>query len=163
MKLIASMKVCQRCGQEKLLDEFAFRSTAKDGRQRWCRGCQGDYQKQNRDLANARGQRFRKRHPDRANRYNREARLAALRHYSGGDPSCACCGETEFAFLVLDHINGGGTAHRRTVGGQGIWFWLRARGYPSGYQVLCWNCNAAKAYQGICPHELARMEAASCA
>lgn len=30
---------------------------------------------------------------------------------------CSCCGETERLFLTIDHVNGGGNAHRRKVGG----------------------------------------------
>ena len=32
---------------------------------------------------------------------------------------CVCCGETRRIFLTLDHINGGGTNHRKKVGGGG--------------------------------------------
>ena len=36
---------------------------------------------------------------------NLRERLRALEHYGG--PKCACCGEIEFSFLSLDHIDDG--------------------------------------------------------
>ena len=73
-------------------------------------------------------------------------------HYGG--PVCACCGELEFAFLTVDHINGGGNAHRREIGvGQDILRWLVKNGLPPGFQILCYNCNNAKRFDKVCPHE----------
>jgi hypothetical protein len=69
---------------------------------------------------------------------------------------CQCCGETQRQFLTLDHINGGGNTHRRslfngkTIGGIAFYRRLRAQGYPDGFQVLCWNCNMARAHYGTC-------------
>lgn len=83
----------------------------------------------------------------------REDRLAALRHYSGGDPQCACCGEVKLEFLCIDHTNGGGNIHRRKhkLNGE-IGPWLRLNGYPEGFRVLCHNCNFAASHYGYCPH-----------
>lgn len=97
---------------------------------------------------------------ERANkkRWRDKARRECLEHYGGTPPTCACCGEAEQAFLVLDHINGGGNAERRTAThgrGAGPLFYatLRKRGWPPGYRVLCWNCNAATSIYGQCPHQ----------
>ena len=67
---------------------------------------------------------------------------------------CACCGETERAFLAIDHIGGGGNAHRREIGGGGTRLaqWLKVNGYPEGFRVLCHNCNQATANGRECPH-----------
>lgn len=46
--------------------------------------------------------------------------------------------------LTIDHINGGGTKHRKSLGLSRFNFWLRNHGFPEGYQVLCWNCNWIK-------------------
>lgn len=88
----------------------------------------------------------------RKDKYRREVKLAALRHYSSGDPKCSCCGETETDFLTIDHIAGGGNKHRKEVGGI-FTIWLRKQGYPEGYRVLCFNCNIARGLFGTCPHE----------
>lgn len=87
----------------------------------------------------------------------RAARLKVLAHYSGGQPRCACCGETQYEFLSIDHIDGGGTRHQQEVGrGAGILRWLVREGFPSGFRVLCHNCNQARGVYGRCPHEIAK-------
>lgn len=77
-----------------------------------------------------------------------------------GGYRCVCCGETEKAFLCLDHIKGGGNIDRRkqfgsvTPGSGKLYRWLIANGFPAGYQVLCASCNVGKSRNGgICPHE----------
>lgn len=79
-------------------------------------------------------------------------------------PGCMCCGEDREPFLVIDHVDGGGNAHRQVVvggkngaragGGPYFYRWLRLNGYPSGFQVLCANCNMAKDRPGGCPHQV---------
>lgn len=94
-------------------------------------------------------------------------RLECLQHYSGEVPSCACCGETEIVFLHIDHIDGNGADHRRTLkselgyypGGNNLPYWLKKNNWPEGFQILCANCNLAKRVNNICPHELRRREA----
>lgn len=76
-------------------------------------------------------------------------RLKCLKYY--GD-KCACCGETEPKFLALDHINGGGTKHRKGKGN--IIQWIATNKYPPLFQVLCHNCNSAKGFYGYCPHKV---------
>ena len=73
-----------------------------------------------------------------------------------GGAVCKCCGETHLEFLTIDHIDGKGASHRRSIGNSGghnFYRWLRTNGYPPGYQVLCFNCNFAKGHFGKCPHE----------
>jgi hypothetical protein len=75
-----------------------------------------------------------------------------------GGAKCACCGESELAFLQLDHINNDGATHRNLLGGHGagalIYQDLKRRGYPPGYQVLCANCNSGKwLNNNVCPHK----------
>jgi hypothetical protein len=84
-----------------------------------------------------------------SNKWARKVRLDAIRAYGG---FCQCCGETELQFLAIDHIYGGGTLHRKTIGKQMIFSWLRKNGYPEGFQVLCHSCNLAKGFYGECPH-----------
>lgn len=70
--------------------------------------------------------------------------------------SCACCGETLFEFLTLDHIENDGAAHRRELKANGrserIYNDLIARGFPTGFRILCFNCNSALGFYGYCPH-----------
>lgn len=70
----------------------------------------------------------------------------------GGRCVCPRCPETNPDFLTLEHINGGGRAHRKEVGSHS-YADLRRRGWPQdGYTLLCWNCNAGSRFTGICPH-----------
>jgi len=71
-----------------------------------------------------------------------------------GGSVCACCGETDIRFLTIDHVDGDGAQHRKLIGGGGNTYkWLRQNGYPSGFQVLCYNCNMGRYRNGgICPH-----------
>jgi hypothetical protein len=85
--------------------------------------------------------------------YARKRRKAAIEHYGG---CCACCGESQYEFLALDHVDGGGNQHRRemgTTGGGRIINWIHSNGFPEGFRVLCHNCNSALGYYGHCPHD----------
>jgi len=76
----------------------------------------------------------------------RKQRLAVLLHYSNGTAACVKCGFSDIRSLCLDHINGGGTEHRRAVkNGGNVWLWLARHNFPPGYQILCANCNMIKA------------------
>jgi len=70
-------------------------------------------------------------------------------------PCCRCCGEHEFLiFLTIDHItNRKNVIHKKNLHGVAMYRYLRDNNYPSGYQVLCVNCNSAKSDSGICPHK----------
>jgi hypothetical protein len=89
---------------------------------------------------------------------NRAFREQVLFHYGGEIPACACpsgtCGETRIQFLCLDHIGGGGNAHRAKVGGGSSFYrWIVKNGFPVGFRVLCHNCNMAMGFYGRCPHQ----------
>ena len=87
--------------------------------------------------------------------YYHKLRKDVLSHYSNNEFVCACCGEKEYKFLTLDHIDGGGNEHRRKVGHPtySIYTQLRKANYPDGYQILCHNCNWGKGLYKICPHK----------
>jgi len=86
---------------------------------------------------------------DRQRQYCRRCRerlkYEVLRHYSP-ELKCQKCGFNDFRALSVDHIQGGGLRHFRQIGSSGSTFysWLRKRGYPTGYQVLCMNCQWVK-------------------
>lgn len=77
-------------------------------------------------------------------------KIAAFAAYGG--VVCKCCGESNHECLSVDHIDGGGTAHRKELNGTPIYMWLRKNNYPSGFQVLCMNCNCSKRITGTCWH-----------
>jgi|SRR6185436_10210013 len=73
---------------------------------------------------------------------------------------CVCCGEDELVFLTIDHVHNDGATHRREVGlGDAFFKWLKSHGFPSGFQILCRNCNWAKFREGECPHKRKAMVA----
>jgi len=108
--------------------------------------------------ASSKGEKYYADNKERIRARNRERyaerRLEVLKHYGGDPPKCACCGESTYEFLSIDHIDGGGTAHKSKVGkGTVYWNSFIKAGYPVGMQVLCHNCNQAKGYYGECPHQ----------
>jgi hypothetical protein len=154
-----SGRVCTKCGKYKTREHFSIQpnSKYKGGMQSWCKECMSEYCKFRRQSQLVHVRRIEK--ESRA-----KIRLEVLSHYSGGTPKCACCGEREIDFLTIDHVNGGGSAHRRSLGGargSGIYPWLRRNDYPDGFQVLCMNCNFAKGKYGTCPHQRHKARAIS--
>jgi len=83
--------------------------------------------------------------------YRKRLRGEMIGAYGG---KCSCCAETIQEFLTLEHLEGGGREHRRNVGynGQAQLVDLKRQGWPSGYTILCLNCNIAKGRHGTCPH-----------
>jgi hypothetical protein len=80
--------------------------------------------------------------------YWRRLRIDAINFYGG---KCICCRESILEFLAIDHIDGGGNDHRKSIR-TNIYLWLKKNNYPDGFQILCHNCNMAKGFYGICPH-----------
>lgn len=65
---------------------------------------------------------------------------------------CQCCGETEPAFLTIDHVQNDGWKVRKRARHL-IYKTILDEGCPPDrYQILCWNCNSAKGMLGACPH-----------
>ena len=92
---------------------------------------------------------------DRQRKARAELRAEVLKAY-GGKCSCPDCGQTEEAFLSIEHLGprGVGNKHRKQVGGAGdrTYADLKRRGFPPGYTVLCLSCNFVKASRGECVH-----------
>lgn len=85
--------------------------------------------------------------------YNKKVREAVLLHYAvNGKIACECCSETALEFLSMDHIEGGGTQHRKNMGSRNLYPYLY-REKPVGYRILCHNCNQAFGFYGYCPHK----------
>ena len=77
----------------------------------------------------------------------RERRKKCLQKYGN---KCKCCGENRNEFLAFDHIQGGGTKHRKLIGN--ITDWIIKNDYPNTVRILCHNCNQAFGSYGYCPH-----------
>lgn len=64
---------------------------------------------------------------------------------------CCQCGFDDWRALQVDHVNGGGRAHRQRNGGWSYWISiLRAVLANTGeYQLLCANCHMIKSYGAV--------------
>lgn len=167
-------KTCGACGESKPLTEFYRRKDRPGGE---------EYRSDCKECRKAKVLSWRQENPDRCRRYSRtymrkvrpslsrkaqELKTAVFRAYGG---SCACCGEAEFEFLTLEHINGDGHLHKKSLKGvsfeEGQSWWgngatalhlkvyldLKRKGFPrEGYCLLCWNCHMATRYGKPCPH-----------
>ena len=95
---------------------------------------------------------------DKINRENiaRRNQVRDVVYKAYGGYICACCGETEKAFLSIDHINNDGAKHKREHRlhtGEQMHRWLIRSGFPRGFQILCMNCQWGKRNNnGVCPH-----------
>jgi len=88
---------------------------------------------------------------DAQKRQRREKRLKVFDAYGGS--RCNCCGESNLKFLTIDHVNNDGKEHRKTVKASLIFHWIIKNNYPPGFQVLCFNCNLGRQFNGgVCPH-----------
>ena len=148
------VKICRKCKLNKPIEEYYALKTGHNQKHPWCKLCVSDYNKA--------------RYPDKYLKEKLSGKLKHAKHrrdrikqevfshYSDGTPKCACCGESEIKFLSIDHINNDGGVFRKAGGRGGAQFYakLKRQDYPQGLQVLCFNCNCAKAYYGICPHQL---------
>ena len=106
----------------------------------WCPQCRCEYNKQ-----------YNKQHKTQRQILNAtqhsKLKLEVLQHVSGLTiPQCKC-GFKDIRALSIDHINGNGNIHRKTAVsscGNIIYRWLKQNNYPSGFQVLCMNCQFIK-------------------
>jgi hypothetical protein len=138
---------------ERLLPLSAFNKqrSKRDGLRSWCRTCQSRGRSEKPESLPRRRKRkndWQQKNPEKANkmtyRHREKLRDQVFDHYGR---ACACCGATEN--LQIDHVDGGGTAHRITLFGYRgetymFYRWLIRQGFPPGYQTLCGPCNSSK-------------------
>jgi hypothetical protein len=165
-----SLRRCSRCRKVKPFGEFSRNCRLADGLDKQCRTCNQERMRRKRMRHLAAGEctdcgapvgdsrsrwycrRCSTRYPTRGTLGSRNLRAQVLRAYGGDEPVCACCGQDRFQFLTLDHVENGGRLHRLSRGTQGVYRELRRKGFPSGFRVLCFNCNLARGLYGACPH-----------
>lgn len=98
---------------------------------------------------------------ERAAGWHRAVISAVMAHYG---TECVCCGESNQLFLTLDHAKGGGSKDRATNGGRNYKYYIYKRAqetgeWPTGLQVMCFNCNCGRNLNGgVCPHRAAQTE-----
>ncbi len=98
-------------------------------------------------MAQKKSRKYRDKNRYKLNKHNsdrqKELRNKVLVAYSDfGVPLCKQCGFGDVRALNIDHVeNNGSTETRRAAV---LWLWLINNNFPSGYQVLCANCNQIK-------------------
>lgn len=155
---------CSRCKADKPYDEFYSKGITRrqgwrgvDGvtRTSWCKAC---FRAKTADWrANNATPEWKRKGLLQKKDSNRRLKDAVFGAYGGY--RCACCGETERAFLSIDHVKNDGAKMRREVlgsrlaSGSRTYRWLKQHNFPAGYQVLCMNCQWGKRLTGVCPHQ----------
>jgi hypothetical protein len=77
--------------------------------------------------------------------YKERNRTLILQIYSNGFMKCNHCGYDNVDALTIDHIKNNGSIHRKRLGGSAYFYlWLLKNNFPSGYQILCHNCQWLK-------------------
>jgi hypothetical protein len=152
------MRTCTKCGVAKPEGDFYRRSRPYRHRlQAECKVCtrartHDRFYSEKHDGINAKGRVY-------GAKRRVQFKEAVFAFYGGY--VCACCGDTDRDFMTLDHIANDGAAFRREHfgqqgrgGGALTYAWLVQHGFPSGYQVLCANCQFGKRMNhGVCPHQ----------
>lgn len=77
-----------------------------------------------------------------------DMKTSILTHYGDGKCACVNCGFSDIRALTIDHTDGRGAQHRKSIGRGGLSFyrWLFDNDFPEGYQTLCMNCQFIKSY-----------------
>jgi len=162
----ALMRTCSKCRVEKPESEFYFKPS-KGAFESRCKPCiKSDnlaYYEKNKDKVKKTNSEYRDsvKHTDEYRRKSRayhasrhrELKIAALERIG---MVCACCGESDIAFLTIDHVENDGHIHRKAINHVSVYAWLKQNDYECDHklQTLCFNCNFAKRYNGgACPHK----------
>jgi hypothetical protein len=140
---------CTKCGETKQITEFATLRSRPSGHRQPCKTCNVIQS----GLSETRRPEALQRRMERQAKAYRQLRREVLDAYGN---SCACCGEPIPEFLTVDHVNNDGAEHRRQIGARSLhlYKWLKANAFPkTGFQLLCFNCNCSKGFNGECPHK----------
>ncbi len=158
------MKRCLKCDLLRPEREFNIQRRGSERTRGICKECQREESKRYREsnrkrLSASRHARYERLKAGggllKLNKDTREsARKLRLELIQAYGRRCACCGESAVEFLALDHINGGGNAHRKQMKtSTQIYRDLKRQGFPKdGFRLLCHNCNMATGFYGYCPH-----------
>lgn len=86
-------------------------------------------------------------------------RKKVIEKYGG---KCACCSESTYEFLQIDHIDKNGKQHRSEIGrSMKLHRDMLSDGVQYRIRILCGNCHNAITAHGVCPHEISKNPASS--
>jgi len=156
-----TLKKCSFCGQ------FLDRSNFKTPKSHYCNVCREiveqkaiayrlQWKKDNWDRQKLyqKRNRMKPEHKIKAAKWKRARgqiyRMRVLKHYSP-DLKCIGCGFSDVRALTIDHIDGGGCAHRREIkvnhNAREFYRWIIKNNFPDGFQILCCNCQSIKRWE----------------
>ena len=133
-KPIITEKICTKCNELKLADQFNSSPTGKGKLAAICKKCHSEYSK-NHYRKRTKTPSFYLERNKRHRENSKNIKLKVLEHYSNGTMSCACCGNNCLTFLVIDHINGGGNKERKENklnSPEKFHYFLAKRKFPTG-------------------------------
>lgn len=132
-------KICTTCNVLQVRENFHKSKIHHDGLSYYCKDCVRETFKN----------RYKGRYNGRRTNYSRSVpiKTAELRRqvFNMFGNKCLKCGFDDARALQIDHINGGGNKHVRSV-----FILTRYRAIlkdPTGFQLLCANCNWIKRYE----------------
>jgi len=153
-------KRCSLCKNTKPLNKFHRDKGKKDGHGSRCKVCNSkrarEWRLKNKERYRSYMRKYYINNKDKRKdilaKHRRKIKSEVINYYGG---VCQCCLEENIEFLVIDHIYGGGSIHRRKIKkyGSSFYRWLIANNMPDGYRVLCANCNTSYGLFGYCPHK----------
>lgn len=158
------MKQCSKCKVCKPDGSFNFLKGKKNRLEERCKECvkkrNSAYYQKNKEVLKGKVRAYAKANSELVKRYHKKAapirqkklKLAALNKVG---MQCACCGESRFEFLSIDHVKNDGHIHRREISHGNLYHRVVMHNDDQRYelQTLCFNCNFGKRYNGgICPH-----------
>lgn len=170
---------CPHCKEHKPQSHYQKNRAMKSGFEHWCRPCKSVDSKQRRERRKAlslcrcgrkrakglkscivclkRGRKWLRENKEYSDQldadYRRRIKAAVFDHY-GWKCACPLCPIDIPGFLTIDHMNGGGTKHRKDIGNGTLFYrWLIRNNFPPEYQTLCYNCNCSHGHLGFCGHE----------
>jgi len=114
------IKHCHTCDRDKPYSAFHTDHSKWDGKEHRCKECAAKH---------------------------RDEFLAQLKDqvFTAYGNKCACCGEPNRVFLILDHVYGGGSKLRRENGSTQPYRDAKRRGFPPDYQkFVCLSCGHAE-------------------
>lgn len=141
-------KQCSKCKEWKETTEFWKYKRFKDGLACYCKSCKKVldrewYKKYKESPANTLAERERSRL--KANARHDRIKTAVLEKFGG---ICKKCGFSDPRALQIDHANGDGYQHRKTLKGGYCSYLLQVlKDETDRYQLLCANCNWIKRHE----------------
>ena len=153
-------KICPKCKTLKPISMFSKDKTTKTGYRSYCRECCRKYRriyyKANQRKLIQRTKDWNIENPGKANKYMKKRRQKIKKEVMEGyGGECVCCGESELAFLTIEHKLKDGPQHLKYNNNSSLKIYIDVidRDFPDEYTVLCMNCNFATRYDKICPHQ----------